>query len=83
MTLKESKMKYTEMTMDEIFAIVNKGGDKKVELDRMVSDHLRGLTLSDKAKGIIADTGMDCMAETFGGLFTAEEVEKAIDEYEE
>lgn len=74
-------MKYTEMSRDEIFAIVKRGGDKLVKLDRMVLDHLHGLNLSERAEDIIATT--DCPAKAFGGLFTAEEVEEYIKEYYE
>ncbi len=72
--------KYTEMTRGEILAVVNRGGDKKEKLNQMVSDHLHSLDLSEEAQSIITQTGIGELAECFGGLFTAEEVEDCISE---
>lgn len=72
---------YTEMTRDEISKITNRGGDDKIKLDRIVSDYLHGLDLSDKAQNVIANTEISAMAEIFGGLFTEKDVEDYIAEY--
>lgn len=72
---------YTEMTRDEISRIANRGGDDKVRLDRMISDFLHGLNLSDKAQNVISNTDINAMAESFGGLFTEKDVEDYIAEY--
>lgn len=72
---------YTEMTKNEIDSIVKRGGDDKRKLNQEVANYLDGLSLSDKARSIIADTDINNMAECFGWLFTAEEVESYIEEY--
>lgn len=71
---------YTEMTRNEIFEIVKRGGDAKRKLNQEVADYLDGLKLSDRAEDIIHGTEISGMAENFGGLFTAEEVEEYIRE---
>lgn len=73
--------KYTEMTRKEITEIVNKGGSDRVKLNSAVADHLDTLDLSSKARDVIADTDINVMAEVFGGLMTAKEVEDFIEEY--
>jgi len=79
--MEETSMKnYTEMTVQEIMDIVNKGGDQLVKLNRMVRNHLDSLDLSQEARSIIAQTDGNSMAEGFGGLFTAQEVEKFVSE---
>ena len=45
-----------------------------------VADFLDSLKLSDRARSIIAQTDINMMAECFGGLETAEEVEEYIRE---
>ena len=45
------------------------------------ADFLDSLKLSDRARNIIAQTDINMMKETFGGLETAEEVEEYIREY--
>lgn len=72
--------KYTEMTNEEILQIVNRGGDKLVKLNQEVGNYLDSLDLSDKARSIIANTDERVIAECFGGLMSAEEVEKFIKE---
>lgn len=72
--------KYTELTRSEIIEIVNKGGFELVKLNRAVADHLDSLDLSEKARDIINSTDCGAMAECFGGLMTAEEVEQFIAE---
>ena len=72
---------YTEMTRDEVNNIVKRGGDDKRKLNQEVANHLDKLNLSDKARSVIADTDINSMAECFGWLFTAEEVESYIEEY--
>lgn len=69
---------YLEMTRSEILEVVRRGGDDKRKIDRIVSNHLRGLDLSEKAQGIIADTDINLMAESFGGLFLPRDVEDYI-----
>lgn len=44
------------------------------------ADFLDSLKLSDRARDIIAQTDINMMAECFGGLETAEEVEEYIRE---
>ena len=73
--------KYTEMTKKEIANIVNKGGSDRAKLNREVADHLDSLNLSAKAQDVIAGTDINVMAEVFGGLMTAQEVENYIEEY--
>ena len=72
--------KYTEMTNEEILQIVNRGGDKLVKLNQQVGDYLNSLELSDRARKIIANTDERVIAECFGGLMSAEEVEEFIKE---
>lgn len=72
--------KYTEMTSEEIRQIVNRGGDKLVKLNQQVGDYLDSLDLSDRARKIITNTDERVIAECFGGLMSAEEVEKFIKE---
>lgn len=45
------------------------------------ADFLDSLKLSDRARSIIAQTDINVMAECFGGLMTADEVEKYVEEY--
>lgn len=73
-------MKYTEMTMNQITNIVNRGGDDLRELNKAVAEHLDSMNLSDKAQEIINTTDIDIFAETFGGLFTVEQLEEYINE---
>lgn len=73
-------MGYLEMSKNEIRDIVNKGGDKKRKLDTAISDYLDSLELSEVARDVIAQTGINDMAETFAGLFTVEEVEETAAE---
>ena len=73
-------MEYLEMRRNEIRDIVNRGGDEKRKLDKVVADYLDTLDLSEVARDVIAQTGINDMAETFAGLYTAEEVEAYIKE---
>lgn len=75
--------KYTEMTRKEITDIVNRGGSDRVKLNEEVMDYLDTLDLSSKAIDVITGTDISVMAEIFGGLMTAEEVENYIEEYYE
>ena len=76
--------KYTELTRSEIMEIANKGGSDRVKLNRAVADHLDRLDQSEKARDIINSTDYGAIAECFGGLMTAEEVEEYIrDNYQE
>lgn len=75
-------MKYTEMTSEEIRQIVDRGGDKLTKLNQQVVDYLDSLELSERAQDIIAQTDINVIAECFGGLMTAEEVEEYIREEE-
>lgn len=76
-------MEYLEMSRNEIRDIVNRGGDKKRKLDKVVADYLDTLDLSEVARDVIAQTGINDMAETFAGLFTVEEVEETAAEISE
>lgn len=77
-------MKYAEMTTKDIRQIVDRGGDKLTKLNQQVVDYLDSLELSERAQDIIAHTDINVMAECFGGLMTAEEIEKYIrEEYPE
>lgn len=73
-------MEYLTMTNEEIVAIVNKGGVDKRHLNEAVSDFLDRIynDLSEEARAIIADTDINIMAETFGGLKSAQEVNEFI-----
>lgn len=71
-------MNYLEMSQNEIIEIVKRGGDKLIKLNREVAKHLDSLKLSQYAVDIISDTDINNIAEVFGGLFTAEEVEDFI-----
>lgn len=73
-------MKYLEMTKKEIREIVNRGGDQKRKLDKAIADYLDSLDLSEVARDVISETGINDMAETFAGLFTASEIEEAAAE---
>lgn len=76
--------KYTEMDNEEIRQIINKGGADLVKLNQQVGDYLDSLDLSDMAREIIANTDGRVIAECFGGLMSAEEVEEFIkEEYSE
>lgn len=71
--------KYTEMTRKEIADIVNRGGSDRLKLNEEVMDYLDTLDLSSKAREVITGTDISIMAEVFGGLMTAEEVENYIE----
>lgn len=71
---------YIEMSRNEIQEIIKKGGDSLRDLNNSVIKHLNNLKLSEAAETIIADTPINNMAEAFGGLFTAEQVEQFIKE---
>lgn len=73
--------KYTEMTRKEITDIVNRGVSDRVKLNEEVSDYLDSLNLSSRAMDVISGTDINVMAEVFGGMMTAEEVENYIEEY--
>lgn len=73
--------KYTEMTRKEITDIVNRGGSDRVKLNEDVMDYLDTLDLSSKVREVITGTDISIMAEVFGGMMTAEEVENYIEEY--
>lgn len=73
---------YTEMTMDEITNVVNRGGDEKRKLDIAVQEHIESMIdkLSDKAKEVFFDTDCNGLAEVFGGIFTAEEFNEFVED---
>ena len=73
--------KYTEMTRKEIKDIVNRGGSDRVKLNEEVMDYLDTLDLSSKARDVITGTDISIMAEVFGGLMTAQQVEDYVKEY--
>lgn len=72
---------YTHMDMNEVSRIVNRGGSDLVRLNNQVRDFLDHLDLSERARDAIASTEIRIMAEEFGGLMTASEVEKFVGEY--
>ena len=74
-------MKYAEMTSEEIRQIINRGGSELAKLNQQVADFLDGLELSSRSREIISQTDINVMAECFGGLETAEEVEEYIRAY--
>ena len=49
-----------------------------MEKNQKIADFLDSLKLSDRARSIITQTDINMMAECFGGLKTAEEVEEYI-----
>ena len=69
---------YKKMNQKELNDIINKGGDDLRKLNKEVSEYLESLELSQKAVNIIANTDLNNIAECFGGLMTAEEVEQYI-----
>lgn len=69
---------YKQMTQKDINDIISRGGDDLRKLNKEVGEYLDGLKLSQKAINIISDTDMNIIAECFGGLMTAEEVEQYI-----
>lgn len=71
--------KYTEMTRKEITDIVSRGGSDRLKLNEEVMDYLDTLDLSSKAREVITGTDISIMAEVFGVLMTAEEVENYIE----
>ena len=73
--------KYEDMSVNEISRIVNKGGADLVTLNEHVMDFLDRLDLSERARDAISSTEIRIMAEEFGGLMTASEVEKYVEEY--
>lgn len=73
-------MKYVDMDFESVRKIVNKGGAGLNKLNQEVADYLDKLDLSDNARAIIAGTEISVMAEAFGGLHTAQEVEDYIKE---
>lgn len=73
--------KYEDMSVNEISRIVNKGDADLVTLNEQVMDFLDRLDLSERARDAIASTEIRIMAEEFGGLMTASEVEKYVEEY--
>lgn len=73
--------KYEDMSVNEISRIVNKGGADLVTLNEQVMDFLDRLDLSERARDAIDSTEIRIMAEEFGGLMTADEVEKFVQEY--
>lgn len=74
----EHMKEYKQMTQKDINNIISKGGDDLRKLNKKVSEYLESLKLSQKAINIIADTDLNNIAECFGGLMTAEEVEQYI-----
>ena len=50
----------------------------KKNINQITADKLDKMELSDRARNIIAQTDINVMEECFGGLETAEEVERFI-----
>lgn len=73
--------KYEDIGVNEISRIVNKGGADLVTLNEQVAGFLDRLDLSERARDAVASTEIRIMAEEFGGLMTADEVEKFVQEY--
>lgn len=71
---------YREMSRDEVESICKRGGDGLKRLNKMVADYLDTLELSDDARAIIADTDYNNLADVFGGMFTAKEIEQYVKE---
>lgn len=56
----------------------------KKNINQITADKLDKMELSERARNIISQTYINIMAECFGGLETAEEVEEYIrEEYQE
>ena len=53
----------------------------KKNINQITADKLDKMDLSERAQKIIAQTDINVMAECFGGLMTADEVEKYVAEY--
>lgn len=53
----------------------------KKNINQITADKLDKMDLSERAQQIIAQTDINVMAECFGGLMTADEVEKYVEEY--
>ena len=73
---------YTEMTTNEIMEIVNRGGDEKRKLDIAVQEHIESMIdqLSDKAREVFLNTDCSGLAEVFGGIFTADELNEFVED---
>ena len=73
---------YTEMTMDEIREIANRGGDQKRKLDIAVQEHIESMIdqLSDKAREVFLNTDCNGLAEVFGGIFTADKFNEYVED---
>ena len=52
-----------------------------MKLNEEVMDYLDSLNLSSRAMDVISGTDINVIAEVFGGLITAEEVENYIEKY--
>ena len=55
-------------------------GNMRKNINQITADKLDKMDLSDRARNIIAQTDINMMAECFGGMETAEEVEEYIRE---
>lgn len=56
-------------------------GNMRKNINQITADKLDKMELSERARNIIAQTDINVIEECFGGLETAEEVEKYIREY--
>lgn len=74
--------RYEDMSMKEVNEIANKGGSDMTNLAHQIREYLDNLDLSDHARNMIATSDQYGIVEGFGGLFTVEEVEKAVEEME-
>ena len=70
--------KYTDMTAEEITTIIDRGGNDLDKLNQQVRNYLDTLELSDYSKAVIDATEIRCMAECFGGIYSATDVDKYI-----
>lgn len=66
------------LTWEDKEGIIKRGGDALAQLNADTRKHLDSMKLSQRAQDIINTT--DCLAEVFGFLDTAEEVERFIQE---
>lgn len=63
-------MKYTEMRMNQITNIVNRGGEELRKLNKAVAEHLDNLNLSDGARGVISATDLNVFADLWWIIYS-------------
>lgn len=74
---------YIDMTQNEIFEIVKRGGNNLTRLNDEVANYLDTLELSDLARHYINTTPISDMTDAWGGYFKAEEIEEEVKRMEE